>query len=103
MQFLQELETPTTKYVESPDLTNEPLDRVAQLYFDWKLANNSSDTVSKERRMFNNVLRFFGSKTAVKSIRLPQIRDYQKDRRKQISPTMKQPVTARSVNYEMPS
>ena len=101
MQFLQELETPTTKYVESPDLTNEPLDRVAQLYFDWKLANNSSDTVSKERRMFNNVLRFFGSKTAVKSIRLPQIRDYQKDRRKQISPTMKQPVTARSVNYEM--
>ena len=37
----------------------------------------------------------------MKCIRLPQIRSYQKDRRQQISPTMKQAVTARSVNYEM--
>ena len=101
MQFLQEQETPTTNHVESTDLTNEPLDQVAKLYFDWKLANNSSDTVSRERRMFKNVLKFFGPKTPVRSIRLPQIREYQKDRRKQISPTMKQTVTARSVNYEM--
>jgi integrase len=101
MQFLQEKETPTTNYVESTDLTNEPLDQVAKLYFDWKLANNSSDTVSRERRMFKNVVKFFGPKTPVRSIRLPQIREYQKDRRKQISPTMKQTVTARSVNYEM--
>ena len=101
LQFLQEQETPTTKFIESVDLTNEPLDKVGKLYFDWKLANNSSDTVSRERRMFKNVLRFFGPQTTVKSIRLPQIREYQKDRRKQISPSMKQPVTARSVNYEM--
>jgi len=101
MQFLEEQETPTTNHVESTDLTNEPLEQVAKLYFDWKLANNSSDTVSRERRMFKNVLKFFGSKTPVRSIRLPQIREYQKDRRKQISPTMKQTVTARSVNYEM--
>jgi hypothetical protein len=99
MQFLQKQETPTTSHIESPDLTNEPLDQVAKLYFDWKLANNSSDTVSRERRMFKNVLKFFGPKTPVRSIRLPQIREYQKDRRKQISPTMKQPVTARSVKH----
>jgi hypothetical protein len=101
MQFLQEQEMPTRNHIESTDLTNEPLDQVGKLYFDWKLANNSSDTVSRERRMFKNVLTFFGPKTPVRSIRLPQIREYQKDRRKQISPTMKQPVTARSVNYEM--
>jgi hypothetical protein len=101
MRFLEEQETRRPNGVESTDLTNEPLERAAKLYFDWKLANNSSETVARERRMFKNVLNFFGSKTAVKSIRLPQIREYQKERRKQISPTMKQPVSARSVNYEM--
>lgn len=73
IQFLQEQETPTTNHVGSTDLTNEPLDQVAKLYFDWKLANNSSDTVSRERRMFKTVLRFFGPKTTVKSVRLAQI------------------------------
>jgi len=101
MRFLEQQETREADGVESPDLTSESLVRAAELYFDWKLANNSPETVSRERRMFKNVLKFFGPKALVKSIRLPHIREYQKDRRKQISPTMKQPVSARSVNYEM--
>jgi integrase len=92
---------PSRARVEPPDLTNQPLARVAELYFEWKLADNSPATVARERRMFNNVLKFFGPQIPVKYIRLPKIRQYQIERRKQISPTMKQPVTARSVNYEM--
>jgi len=51
--------------------------------------------------MFKNVLKFFGPQVPVNRVGLPQIRNYQKQRRLQISPTMKQPVTARTVNYEM--
>jgi integrase len=101
MRFLEQQETRKQDGAEPPDLSNQPLARVADLYFEWKLANNSPETVSRERRMFKNVLKFFGPQIPVKYIRLPQIREYQKERRKQISPTMKQPVTARSVNYEM--
>ena len=74
MRFVEERETRTADGAESPDLTNEPLERAAKLYFEWKLANNSAETVSRESRMFNNVLKFFGPKM---------------------------PVTARTVNYEM--
>src|SRR5499427_5890362 len=51
--------------------------------------------------MFKNVMKFFGPLVSVNQLRLPQIRSYQKQRRQQISPSMKQPVTARTVNYEM--
>lgn len=101
MRFLAQQETEEAEEVESPDLTGESLARAAELYFDWKLANNAPQTVVQEQRMFKNVLKFLGPETPVKAIRLPQIRAYQKERRQQISPTMKQPVTARSVNYEM--
>jgi len=101
MRFLEQLETRQADEVESPDLTQASLASVAELYFDWKLANNSSETVSRERRMFKNVLKFFGPQLPVNLIRLPKIRSYQKQRRKQISPTMKQKVTGRTVNYEM--
>ncbi len=101
LRFLEQQEARRESGVEAPDLTNEPLARVAELYFDWKQANNSAETVARERRMFNTVLKFFGRQIPVKYIRLPKIRQYQKDRRKQISSTMKQPVSARTVNYEM--
>ena len=101
LRFLEQQEARRESGVEAPDLTNEPLARVAELYFDWKQANNSPETVARERRMFNNVLKFFGRQIPVKYIRLPKIRQYQKERRKQISSTMKQPVSARTVNYEM--
>lgn len=86
---------------EGDDLTREPLERVAQLYFDWKRANNSADTVAREQRLFNRVLKFFGPKKPIKSIRLFNIRDYQKARRNDVSPTMKKPVGARTINYEI--
>jgi hypothetical protein len=101
MRFLAQQETGEAEEVESLDLKGESLARAAELYFDWKLANNAPETVVRERRMFKNVLKFFGADTPVKSIRLPQIRAYHKERRQQVSPTMKQLVTARSVNYEM--
>ena len=101
MRFLERQETRQADQVESPDLTQASLASVAELYFDWKLANNSAETVARERRMFKNVLKFFGPLVSVNQLRLPQIRSYQKQRRQQISPTMKQPVTARTVNYEM--
>ena len=60
---------------EGVDLTNESLEHVAQHYFDWKLANNSEDTVLREKRMFKPVLAFLGHKRRVKSIRLANIRE----------------------------
>ncbi len=101
LRFLERQEERNADQVESPDLTQSSLASAAELYFDWKLANNSAETVSRERRMFNNVLKFFGPQVPVNQIRLPHIRSYQKQRRQQISPSMKQPVTARTVNYEM--
>lgn len=88
-------------YVEEADLKKEPLKKVAALYFEWKAASSSVTTIAREKRIFKNVEKFFGAGTHVRTIQLHQIREYQKERRTQISPTMKQPVTARSVNYEM--
>jgi len=34
------------KSTETTDLSNQSLERVTQLYFDWRLANNSPETVS---------------------------------------------------------
>jgi integrase len=47
------------------------------------------------------VRKFFGSQLQVKAIKLSMIQQYQQRRRQHVSKTMKQPVTARSVNYEM--
>ena len=46
MRFLEQQETRKADGVESADLTSESLASVAKLYFDWKLANNSPETVS---------------------------------------------------------
>ena len=89
---------------EEPELAEYgklQLARVADLYFQWKLADSSEKTINRERRLFKTVLRFFGPERLVKSIRLPRIRLYQQVRRKHVSPTMKQAVTARTINYEM--
>ena len=104
IRFLEEQkdreETPATE-PETPDMRNMSLERVAQLYFEWKLANNSADTVAREQRLFKTVENFFGPNTPVRFIRLHKIRDYQKQRRKQISPTMKKNVGPRTINYEL--
>ena len=78
-----------------------PLSRVADLYFEWKIARSAAGTVERERRMFKTVRKFFGSQLPIEAIRLPMIQQYQQERRRHVSKTMKQSVTARSVNYEM--
>jgi len=86
---------------QAPDLSRLPLGEAAEKYFGWKAANISQATVERERRMFQGVLAFFDPARPVRCIRLINIRQYQEHRRKKISPTMKQAVTARTVNYEM--
>ncbi len=51
--------------------------------------------------MFRQVEKFLGAKTPLRFIDLELIREYQQQRRKQISPTMRKAVSARSVNYEV--
>lgn len=94
----QEIEEMKT---QSEDMGRLPLSRVADLYFEWKAASSAAVTIERERRMFKSVRKFFGSQLPVKSIKLPMIQQYQQQRRQHVSKTMKQPVTARSVNYEM--
>ncbi|MGB9121177.1 MAG: tyrosine-type recombinase/integrase [Candidatus Angelobacter sp.] len=100
LRFLKE-HGEKSQEAETADLSNQSLERVTQLYFDWKVANNSPETVKRERRIFKKVLDFLGQKRAVRTIRLANIREYQKKRRQEVSPTMKKPVGARTINYEM--
>jgi integrase len=86
---------------QSEDMGKLPLSRVADLYFEWKAASSAAATIERERRIFNSVRKFFGSQLPVKAIKLPMIWQYQQHRRQHVSKTMKQHVTARSVNYEM--
>ena len=76
------------------------LQRVSEMYFNWKRAGNAANTISREQKMFKNVLRFFGSQTVVRTISLAKIRQYQQERRSQITPHLKQQITGRTVNYE---
>lgn len=101
-QFMEK-RTENIEQVKSPSVQmgKLPLSIVADTYFNWKTANSSAATIARERRIFRPVEKFFGSRFPVNAIGLHHIRDYQRERRKQISPTMRQPVTARSVNYEM--
>ena len=70
LRFLEQQEARRESGVEAPDLTDEPLARVAELYFDWKQANNSGRRRWRDT-MFNTVLKFFGRQIPVKYIRLP--------------------------------
>jgi integrase len=82
------------------NLSTLNLRQVSEMYFNWKRASNSANTISREQKMFKSVLRFFGSQTVVRSISLAKIRQYQQERRSHISAHLKQQVTGRTVNYE---
>ena len=71
------------------------------MYFDWKAATNSKGTIAREKRIFKQVENFMGSTVQLRRIDLELIREYQQERRKHISPTMRKAVSARSVNYEL--
>lgn len=86
---------------QANDMGKLPLERVAELYFNWKAASSSVSTIERERRIFAPVLRFFSRELRVRAITLPLIREYQQQRRQHVSKNMKQPVTGRTVNYEM--
>src|SRR5262245_29180467 len=86
---------------QSPEMAKWLVKRAAEEYFTWKLANSSEATVEREKRIFKPVEKLFASDFRVKAITLAHIRDYQKQRRKHVSRTMRQPVTGRTVNYEM--
>jgi integrase len=87
--------------VRSADQSRLPLATAAELYFAWKAATNSPGTINREKRMFRQVQKFVGAKTPLRLIDLELLREYQQQRRKQISPTMRKEVSARSVNYEL--
>lgn len=101
-QFLEERKQglEQTKSASS-EMANWPLRKVAEEYFNWKSANSSDATVAREKRIFKPVEKFFASDFRVNAITLAHIRQYQKERRKHVSRTMRQPVTGRTVNYEM--
>lgn len=101
LQFLQEQrQKPQEIEAHTEDLGKLPLSKASELYFSWKSAKNSSTTIQRERRIFKAVLKAFGASRPVRSIKLFHLRQYQQERRKHIS-HMKQPVTARTVNYEL--
>jgi integrase len=85
----------------SEDRSRLPLEKAAELYFNWKAADISPRTIARERRLFKTVEKFIGPKRPLRSIDLGLFEEYQEERRKQISPTMKKAVTARTVNYEL--
>lgn len=101
-QFLEKLKQDLahTKSATS-EMAKWPLKRVAEEYFNWKSANSSDSTVARERRIFKPVERFFASDFRVNAVTLVHIRRYQQERRQHVSRTMRQPVTGRTVNYEM--
>jgi hypothetical protein len=94
----QDIDEATSKSV---DMGKLPLRKVAAEYFGWKEASSSTNTVARERALFKTVASFFGATFAVGQIRLHHIRDYQRERKLQASRTRKQPISGRSVNYEM--
>lgn len=101
LQFLdQQRQKPEEVEAHNEDLGKLPLGQAADLYFAWKSAKNSAGTIQRERRIFNAVLKAFGRSRRVRSIKLFQLRHYQQQRRTHVS-HMKQPVTARTVNYEL--
>jgi integrase len=85
----------------SDDLAKWPLKKGCGGVFQLERANSSEATVARERRIFKPVEKFFASDFRMNAITLAHIRQYQKERRKHISRTMRQPVTGRTVNYEM--
>lgn len=101
IRFLREKEGRVRERGAVQDQSLLPLAKVGDLYFAWKVATNSSGTISREKRLFKQVEKFIGAKTPLRSIDVELIREYQQERRKQISPTMRRAVSARTVNYEL--
>ena len=77
------------------------LSQVTEMYFATKSAKNSPATLERERRIFQPDLKWLGAARIVNTITLVHLRQYQQQRRSQVSKNTKQTVTARTVNYEL--
>lgn len=97
----QEHDAIEERRARAADQSRLSLSTAAQMYFDWKAATNAVGTISREKRIFRQVVNFMGANIQLRRIDLELIREYQQERRKQISPTMRKAVTPRSVNYEL--
>jgi integrase len=99
--LLEKQDVVEVRKVRSMDESRLALATAADLYFAWKSATNSPGSIGREKRMFKQVEKFIGAKTPLRLIDVELIREYQQQRRKQISSTMRRAVSARSVNYEL--
>jgi hypothetical protein len=66
----------------SEDRSRLPLEKAAELYFNWKAADISPRTIARERRLFKSVEKFIGPKRTLRSIDLGLLEEYQEERRK---------------------
>ena len=89
------------KRARTEDQGRMPLGEAAKMYFNWKGATNREGTLARERRIFKQIEKFIGASVQLRRIDLELIREYQQERRKQISPTMRKAVSPRSINYEL--
>jgi hypothetical protein len=71
------------------------------MYFTWKAATNREATIAREKRIFEHIEEFIGARVPLRRVDLELVREYQRERRKQISPTMRKGVSPRSINYEL--
>jgi integrase len=94
-EHLEQLNSPRSSY------SKLPLKEVADLYFNQKAIDHSAGTIARERRLFRRVEKYFGADTPIRKIQLWRIEKYQQERSKEVSPTMKRTVQARTINYEM--
>ena len=103
LKFLAEREEKLeeTEADAAEDLGKLPLSKVSEMYFGWKTAKSSGATIERERRIFKPLLKWLGAAKIAKTVKLVHLRQYQQQRRKHVSYVMKQPITARTVNYEL--
>ena len=101
-RFLQERQGRVEEARSTQDqMGTMPLGEVSALFFGWKRADSSAETIKRELRIIKPLLCYLGKMRAVHSISLGLVRQYQQDRRTQVSPTMKRPISARTINYEL--
>jgi len=106
LAFKQDFQKENRKAVEDRRVRAEDQGRLslveaAKMYFTWKAATNREGTIAREKRIFKQVEKFIGASVQLRRIDLELIREYQQERRKQISPTMRKAVSPRSINYEL--
>jgi hypothetical protein len=101
LNFLREKkDAAQERKVESEDRSRLPLEKAAELYFNWKHADISPRTIAREKRLFKSVEKFIGGKRTVRSIDLQLLEEYQEERRKQIGTDLPKPSTSKAFLWK---